>query len=234
MDDSDNNSDTEPNARNKHKIKQHDEDNKHDATNEIAPGPPSPDNPQSLPAQESTTSPKSECSALSTNPGTPPSSNGSSFDRYYVQPEALSIHRGDPEVPKDVVEVPQGSTESQEMRECVNAAMCILSRTRTRDVMATYSIGVKDFMEAEHELSAAGNLELDGDGMQIAIGKWLDSLKREFPNLYITPSIGSCYGYTQRFIWEDNIDNYQPKRAADIAIHSGVCSPMSLNLYFIF
>lgn len=247
MDDSDNNIDAEKsNATNKHKDDErhdderhdeavsHNEDRQHeceqcDVTNETTTAPP--DSPQHGHSQKSTNSPDSVCSVLSTNPGTP-SSDGSLYDRYCVQPDALTIYRGDPNKPEDLAEVPQGSTEHQEMRECVNAAMCILSRTQTRNVMATYSVGVVEFMESEHNDSTAGNLDVYGDGMQKAISKWLERLRRKFPDLYITPSIGSRYGYTQRFIWGKHIDNYRPESAADISIHSGVCFPVSFNLHF--
>ncbi|KAL2272413.1 hypothetical protein FJTKL_06581 [Diaporthe vaccinii] len=98
-----------------------------DVTNETASGPP--EIPQHPHTQNSTNSPKSACSVRSINPGNP-SSDGSLYDRYPVQPHALRIYRGDPHVPEDLAEVPQESTEHEQMRECVNAGMCILSRTQ--------------------------------------------------------------------------------------------------------
>lgn len=207
---------------------QHERNEQDDVTNETASGPP--DSPEHPHPQNSTDSPKSTCSVRSTNPGTP-SSDGSLYDRYSVLPNALRIHRGDPHVPEDLAEVPQESTEHEQMRECVNAGMCILGRTQTRNVMATYSVGVVDFMESEYNLSTAGNMDVYGDGIQNAIGKWLEKLRGRFPDLYITPSIGSCYGYTERYNWGDHIDNYQPQPAADISIHPGVCSPTSSDLH---
>lgn len=169
-------------------------------------------------------------SDASTNPGTP-SSNGSLYDQYYVQHDALRLYQGDPDTDEDLSEVPQGSTEHKQMREGVNAAMCILSRTQTRDVMATYSIGVVEHMESNHGRSTAGNLKVYDDGTQNAISKWLEKLRGEFPDIYINPSIGSCYGSTERFLWGDHIDDYPPRSATRISIHPGVCSRMLLNLH---
>ncbi|KAL2272414.1 hypothetical protein FJTKL_06582 [Diaporthe vaccinii] len=60
-----------------------------------------------------------------------------------------------------------------------------------------------------------------GDGIQNDIGKWLEKLMGRFPYLYITPSIRSCYGYTERYNLGDHIDHYQPQPAAEISIHPG-------------
>lgn len=245
MDVSDNKTDTErPNTTTSHEgDKEYDEYKKHDSDEEPRIGPPdergpqktpirtassgganaNTDSPQSSHSQKSVTSSNAR-SVPSTNPGTP-SSDGSLYERYYVQPNALRIYRGDPDLRENLTEVSVGSTEHQEMRECVNIAMCILSRTRTRNVMATYSIGVVEHMESKHHWSTAGTLEVYGDGIPTAISKWLERLGRRFPDLYITPSMGPCYGYTQRFLWGDDIDGYPPQVAAEISIHSGVCSP---------
>lgn len=209
-------------------FEQHDEDE-----DDTAPGLADSSRLGSSPSQKSTASPKSACSGPATNPNSP-SSSGSFSDRDHVQPNALRIRRGDPDVPKDLTEVPEDSMEYREMRTCVNAAMYILSRTKTRDAMVVYSIGVVDSMEirdsaepSEQKRSTAGDLEVHGGGMKQAIDKWLEKLRRRFPDLYINPSVGPNYAYTMRFTWGDHIDDYEPEYAADISVHAEVCLTIS-------
>lgn len=213
--------------------KQHDGFEQHDeGKDDTAPG--LPDDPQlgSPHSWESIPSPSSTCSVPSTNASSP-SSSGSFSDLDHVQPDALSVYREKPDVPEDLTVVAENSTEYKEMRKCVNTAMSILSRTRTRNAMAIYSIGVVDSVETpEPKQSTAGNLDVYGAGMQHAISNWLEILRQRFPEIYISPSIGSCYGSTERFTWGEHIGVYDPDKAAAISIHAGVCSQVSFNLYF--
>ncbi|KAG6358644.1 hypothetical protein INS49_012162 [Diaporthe citri] len=167
MDDSENNNDTEkPNATKKHdRDKQHDadkqhEDTIHDATNQAAPG-----RPQSSHSPTSTTSPNSTKRVISSGSDSSGSSNDSLYDHS--------------------IQVPQGSLEHLEMRASLNAAMRVLGRTRTRDAMVTYSIGIVDFMEREdgYKKSTAGDLKVYGPEMHDTISKWLDHLSTLFERM---------------------------------------------------
>lgn len=167
----------------------------------------------------------------STEQGTPKSSGSFSEDEY-VETSALRIYREDPAAPEDLVEVPQESTEYLEMRTCVNAAMRILSQEPSREAMKIYSQGMVEFMETKYSQSTAGDLDVYGDGVPHAIKDWLKKLKKEFPLIFITTSIGSDFGFTLRSRWGEHIKEYDPRRAATISIHTWVCSPILSNLYY--
>lgn len=210
-------------------IEQHDEHD-HNSSNETAARVSY--SPQSSHAQKLINSPNSEHSTLSSGSGSSGSSSGSLYDRYFVQDGALRIYRGSAEATRDCVEVPQDSTEHLEMRACVNIAMRILGRTQNREAMVTYSVGVVDFMEERYKRSTAGDLKVYEE-MDTTISNWLDKLGAAFPDLYISPSLGSCFGYTSRKIWGDYILDYKPPLAAEISIHSGVGVSNILKLSFL-
>lgn len=254
MDISDNQIDTEsPNTTKSHDgDKEHDEDKldqdkKHDTDEEPQIGPPDEGGPPGTPVRtassggantdmESPPSSRSQKSAASSNAnsavskksGTSSSSDGSAYDRYSVQADALRIYRGSVYTRGDLPEFPQESTEHEQMRECVNVAMCILSRTRTRDAMAVYSIGLVDFMKTKHDKNAAGYLNVKEDEVPDIISRWLDFLKNQFPCLYISPSLGLYYGHTIRSTWGTEFNEYLPRSAALVSINSEVSSPLSL------
>lgn len=234
MKDSDNKSDHGTDSvhnedqHNEDQHKQHDGFEQHDE-GEDDTAPELADSPQlgSSPSQKSEASQNPVGSVPTTNPGTP-SSSGSFSDHDQLYPNALRIFRGDPEVSEDLTEI-TGGLEYTEMRKCVNAALSILSRTQTRNVMVVYSIGVVDSMEtsdsvepSEHRQSTAGDLEVYDGGMEQAISNWLEKLRRRFPNLYINPSTGDRYGYTERLTWGTHIDDYFPELAALISINPEV------------
>lgn len=149
--------------------------------------------------------------------------DGAESDHYSLNSDALRVYRGSGEPHEECVEVPQGSPEHLEMHTCVNAAMRILGRTRTRAAMATYSTGMVKFRRKNYKKTTAGDMDIYGDEIHHAISKWLDHLCIIFPNLYISPSdIGRCYAETVRSIWGTDISQYNPRLAARISINSEV------------
>lgn len=206
-----------------------------DATNKTTLG--LPGSPQSFHTQKRTTSPNSTASSSvrsvlgsGSESGGSNSSNTSEYNRYSVPPTALTVYRGSVQTRGDLPEVPQGSPDHEQMRECVNVAMCILSQTRTRDSMAAYSIGVVDFTKKKYKGSTSEVLKVSKDKMPGTISSWLAILRMQFPNIYISPSCGTDYAQTLREVWGSSLNNYVPRQAAVISLHCEVSSPLSLYL----
>lgn len=154
------------------------------------------------------------------------------YQRRAVLPGALEVFRdlscgrGEKRVWE---EVDKKSIEHTEMRECVNVAMCILSRARNRRALSTYSTELVDAVESTHR-STAGHMDIYGPEMPATIDAWLWRMSEGFPRVNISHSIPDRYAETGRWTWGDHVSQYVPQEAAYINVHYGVSYGFSVIL----
>lgn len=193
--------------------------------------------PSTSHSQSSSTSLKSKASTQrsygTTNSGGSSSSGGTEVDRYYVSNDTLRIHRhshGGRDAEEVWIAIEPTSPDYLEMRRCVNVAMGILARSRNRAAMSTYSTQLVDAIEAENLPSTVGNeVDIyDGEDMNAIVGFWLDKMRTDFPDIYISRNTNEDYAITSRISWGTEWSKNVPQEAAYIEIHHEVSNDYGL------